>query len=139
MPSVTLSFPRVLASVQVYPRTTLEVAFNELVRADPSLAYVVRLAGGPSAVFPCLLIALQESIRENNQDKRYFLQRLQQYNAAAAQLAQYLDQLVDASQDLATAEKDTPYRCKSKADASSWLPFSDVTLRLAYSGSVKST
>jgi len=139
MPAITLSFPRVLASVQVYPRTTLEGAFNELVRADPNLAYVVRLAGGPATVFPWLLISLQESIRENNQDKRYYLQRLQQDNAVAAQLAQYLDQLMDASQDLSTAEKNTPYRCKSKADSASWLPYSDVTLRIAFPSTVKST
>ena len=139
MPTVTLSFPRVLASVQAYPRTTVEIAFNELVRADPNLAYVVRLSGGPSTVFPWLLLALKGSILENNQDKRYFLERLQQYNAAAAQLAQYLDQLVDASQDLAAEEKNTAYRCKSKDDASSWLPFSVVTLRVGFPSSVKST
>lgn len=134
MPAVLLSFPRVLKSLQVYPRRTVEQAVTQLVRVDADLARAVATAGGIAKVTSQLIVAMQDSIRNQNTDKKSYFQRLSQDNAASEDLSDYLAFLVEASEELAAAEKDKsaePYACSSKLAPISWMPktFPRVTLK----------
>ena len=62
-------------------------------------------AGGGINVMEAVTLVLKESIRESNEDKKYFLGKLQEHNAQASKLSDYLEVLVDASGELAAQER----------------------------------
>jgi hypothetical protein len=51
-------------------------------------------------VMELLFIVFRESIEQTNEDKKYFLLKLQDYNKMAEELGKYLSSLVDVSRDL---------------------------------------
>ncbi|MEZ0314902.1 MAG: hypothetical protein ACAI38_24280 [Myxococcota bacterium] len=56
-----------------------------------------------------LFFVFRESIQATNEDKKYFLERLQDYNLMAEKLSDYLSQLVDDSQRLSAAAAGAKY------------------------------
>jgi hypothetical protein len=52
-----------------------------------------------------LYLVFRESIRDINEDKKYFLKKLQDYNKMGEQLSKYLSTLIEASNRLADAER----------------------------------
>lgn len=98
-------------------------AFNEAVEqtramiANPSSANVSKAADyinmlstntGANAM-EILFFVFRESIQATNEDKKYFLERLQDYNMMAEKLSDYLSQLVDDSQRLSAAAAGAKY------------------------------
>ena len=53
-------------------------------------------------IYELLFICFRESINQTNQDKAYFLKKIQDYNNMAEGLSEYLETLVDKSQELST-------------------------------------
>lgn len=56
-----------------------------------------------------LFFVFRESIQATNEDKKYFLERLQDYNMMAEKLSDYLSQLVNDSQRLSAAAAGAKY------------------------------
>ncbi len=58
--------------------------------------------GGPETVniMEILFLVFKESIKETNEDKKYFLTKLQEFNKMGEALSAYLSELVDVSRDL---------------------------------------
>ena len=55
---------------------------------------------GKPNVHELLFLVFKESIKETNEDKKYFLKKLKEYNDMAEGLSEYLGDLVEASQEL---------------------------------------
>jgi len=117
MPLVTLNSYRILESVRFYPPATIREAFGQVLRLDPKLQHLVAVSGGEANVFEIIYGALQESVRDSNNDKKYWLEKLRDSNAEAERLLAYLAELVDASGGHFVG----PYRCKSKKEPLSWM------------------
>jgi hypothetical protein len=62
-------------------------------------------SGGAANIVEVLYLALRQTIKEANEDKKYYLSKLQQANKAAEALADYLRYLTDASAGLAAQER----------------------------------
>jgi hypothetical protein len=60
-------------------------------------------------IMEVLFLVFRESIQQTNEDKKYFLVKLQEYNDMAEGLSKYLDQLVTDSQRLTDAGKTEKY------------------------------
>jgi hypothetical protein len=60
-------------------------------------------------VMEVLFLVFRESIKETNDDKKYFLKKLQDYNTMAEELSEYLSHLVDESQRLSAASAGAKY------------------------------
>lgn len=60
-------------------------------------------------VMEVLFLVFRESIKETNEDKKYFLKKLQDYNTMAEELSEYLSHLVDESQRLSAASAGAKY------------------------------
>lgn len=72
--------------------------------------YINQLATNVGAnAMEILFFVFRESIQATNEDKKYFLQRLQDYNLMAEKLSDYLSQLVDDSQRLSAAAAGAKY------------------------------
>lgn len=56
-----------------------------------------------------LFLVFRESIQDTNEDKKYFLLKLQEYNKMAEDLSEYLRTLVDASARLSSASNGQKY------------------------------
>ena len=63
-------------------------------------------AEGEMNVYDLLFLVFRESIHETNQDRAYFLSKIQMFNKIADGLSDYLGDLVDASQELSEKAKD---------------------------------
>lgn len=63
-------------------------------------------AEGEMNVYDLLFLVFRESIHETNQDRAYFLSKIQMFNKIAEGLSDYLGDLVDASQELSEKAKD---------------------------------
>jgi hypothetical protein len=94
MPSLILSWPRVLASIEAYPEPLLRQAIFDVISSDPELLSPT-MAAGQLQVVEAVLRVLKESIREQNADKAYFLRKLQAANEAADAISDYLSYLAD--------------------------------------------
>ena len=57
-------------------------------------------------IMEMLYLVFRESIEELNEDKKYFLEKLEMYNTMGEGLSKYLDELTDASQELEENKKD---------------------------------
>ena len=73
-------------------------------------------AEGKPNVHELLFLVFKQSIEETNEDKKYFLLKLKEYNDMAEGLSQYLSELVDASSRLSAAGKDEDYPDKITVD-----------------------
>ena len=51
-------------------------------------------------IMEVLFLVFRESIKETNEDKKYFLMKLQEFNKMGEALSEYLSELVEASRDL---------------------------------------
>src|SRR5204862_144665 len=72
--------------------------------------YINQLATNTGAnAMEILFFVFRESIQATNEDKKYFLQRLQDYNLMAERLSDYLSQLVQDSQRLSAAAAGAKY------------------------------
>jgi hypothetical protein len=60
-------------------------------------------------IMEALFMVFRESIRDTNEDKKYFLTKLQEYNKMAEELSKYLSELVDVSRDLGTQASGAKY------------------------------
>ena len=60
-------------------------------------------------VMETLFLVFRESIQQTNEDKKYFLIKLQEYNQMAEGLSKYLEELVEASQRLSAAAQGQKY------------------------------
>jgi hypothetical protein len=123
MPSLILSWPRVLASIEAYPEPLLRQAIFDVISSDPELLSPT-MAAGQLQVVEAVLRVLKESIREQNADKAYFLRKLQAANEAADAISDYLSYLADKSKQLAEQEKgkeNAAYTCPPRAPSKSWM------------------
>ena len=136
MPSVILSWPRVLASVRAYPKAVVRQAISDVLDAEPLLLPSIMASGGKQNVAEVLYLVLRESVQEAAADKRYYLRKIQAHNEMAAALRDYLAELVDASEQLSNQErgkKEEPYDCQSSPLPKSWLvglPRKHIPIRL---------
>lgn len=72
--------------------------------------YINQLATNTGAnAMEILFFVFRESIQATNDDKKYFLERLQDYNLMAEKLSDYLSQLVQDSQRLSAAAAGAKY------------------------------
>jgi len=71
---------------------------------------------GRPNVHELLFLVFKESIKETNEDKKYFLLKLKEFNDMAEGLSQYLGELVDASSKLSAKGKDEEYPDKVTVD-----------------------
>src|SRR5207249_1236833 len=75
-----------------------------------------------SAQFPngnimeVLFLVFRESIQQTNEDKKYFLLKLQEFNKMAEQISDYLSYLVERSQALSQAADGAKYPEKVHVD-----------------------
>jgi hypothetical protein len=60
-------------------------------------------------IMEVLFLVFRESIKETNEDKKYFLIKLQEYNKMAEELSDYLSELVEKSQQLSDASVGQKY------------------------------
>ncbi|MEL6547504.1 MAG: hypothetical protein AAFQ82_22965, partial [Myxococcota bacterium] len=67
-------------------------------------------------VMEVLYLVFRESIRQTNEDKKYFLVKLQEYNTMAEALSDYLGELVDESQRLSDKASGAKYPEKVNID-----------------------
>jgi hypothetical protein len=126
MPVVSLGGPRLLATARRYPQAKIAAGFRQIVQADPKLQRLVAISGGEKNVLETLFRLFRDAIRDNNAEKKYFLETLQAYNTVAEALAEALADLVEASEDLARLEKgrytdDEPYNCRAGLAPLAWL------------------
>jgi len=56
------------------------------------------------SIFEVLFAVMRESISEANEDRKYFLMKLNMYNKIAQALADYLQELSDATKELQADE-----------------------------------
>lgn len=110
--------PRLGAEMQGTPQMTAATAALGEHLANPSAASLSNFQARFAelrATFPhgnimeTLFLVFRESIQETNQDKKYFLLKLQEYNTMAEDLSKYLEQLVEDSQRLAAASQGQKY------------------------------
>jgi hypothetical protein len=117
MSVVTLNTYRILESARLYPPETIREGFQQILGLDPKLQQLVAASGGEANVMETIFLLLQEAIRENNADKKYWLEQLRSYNTISEALSDYLGELVEVSPQLRAA-----YKCRSKKELLSWLP-----------------
>lgn len=67
-------------------------------------------------VHELLFLVFKESIQETNEDKKYFLMKLKEYNDMAEGLSGYLSELVDASSELSAKGEGEDYPDKVSVD-----------------------
>ena len=73
---------------------------------NPALANkVAEFCAGKTNPMEALYLVFRESIKENNEDRKYFLHKIQEYNKLSESLADYLKELTKASNDLTQIEK----------------------------------
>lgn len=60
-------------------------------------------------VMELLYLVFRDSIKQTNEDKKYFLTKLKEYNAMAEALSDYLSELVDESQNLSSKAAGAKY------------------------------
>ena len=118
MVNFRLEMGRVVASLQFHPYATVEKAFAGLVASDSELQKLVATQGGTSRVMENIYLAFRQGIADSNTDKRYYLTKLRELNAVSAEMAAYIDELVDASRELSSSE----YTCRDASDMNSWWP-----------------
>jgi hypothetical protein len=119
MSVVTLNTYRILESARRYPPETIRHGFHQLLELDPTLQQLVAASGGEAKVAEAVLLVLKEAIRENNADKKYWLEKLRDIKVISEALSDRLDALTDSS-----ARFRDPYKCQSKKEPMSWLPLS---------------
>ncbi|MFC1611453.1 hypothetical protein ACFL6C_10870 [Myxococcota bacterium] len=84
------------------------------VNASTTQDFITRL-NGMMADFPegnimeVLFLVFRESIQQTNEDKKYFLIKLQEFNKMAEKISEYLSELVDKSQDLSVKSEGQKY------------------------------
>ena len=114
VPNPLLGGPDALAAPRS-PRSQAEVAkqVGGLLGAGQGAAALASWAGGVASSGPhsnvseMLAGVLKEAVASANEDKKYFLEKLQGHNEAAAAVTDYLAALVDASVALAEKERGT--------------------------------
>jgi hypothetical protein len=106
------------ALVRGTPVFTAAVAASSEFLANPTAANnaeFISKIGALKAEYPngnimeVLFLVFRESIKETNEDKKYFLKKLQEYNDMAEGLSAYLSELVSASQRLTEASNGQKY------------------------------
>ncbi len=60
-------------------------------------------------IMELLFTVFRESIQATNEDKKYFLMKLQEYNTMAEQISNYLSELVSVSEDLSVKSEGQKY------------------------------
>lgn len=64
---------------------------------------------GQGNIMEALFLVFRQSIKQTNEDKKYFLKKLQEYNIMAEQLSDYLSELVEESQALSSKAAGAKY------------------------------
>lgn len=71
-----------------------------------TLASYVSMNTAGSDILAMMYFVMKESIVQQNEDKKYYLQKLKHYNAISDALRKHLRELAEASRNLAEKEKD---------------------------------
>ena len=122
MASVIPSWTRVIASIRVRSPMAIRQGICDVLNHEPMLLPLIKASGGLLNVQEIVFLAFKQAIQNANADKKYFLQKLKEYNQMAEELSDYLEKLVEQSQKLSETEgeKDEPYDdCNSQPK--SWL------------------
>lgn len=110
--------PQLAAQMSNSPQFAAAVQASNDMFANPNAgtqAEFVERMRGLLAQFPhgnvmeVLFLVFRESIKQTNEDKKYFLKKLQDYNKMAEALSEYLSQLVEDSQRLSAAAAGQKY------------------------------
>ncbi len=116
---------KLFGEIRGAPQFKAAVGAMNAYNADPTSANAADLSSRMAAVqaqFPngnimeVLFLVFRESIKDTNEDKKYFLVKLQEFNKMAEQLSDYLSYLVDRSQAMSQTAEGQKYPEKVHID-----------------------
>lgn len=76
---------------------------------DGFLDYMKNIESQGGNIMEVLFLCFKESIKETNEDKKYFLKKLQDFNVMGERLSEYLGELADVSRELNEASAGEKY------------------------------